>query len=1062
MKKIFTKNLLCSFTLLFAIMSMTNAQVLFTDNFNYSGLLTANGWTAHSGAGNSALSTTTGLTYAGMPTSGVGNAVLVQSVTGGEDVNQTFTAQNTDGQSIYVSALLNVTETASSKSGDYFLHLGPSPIGTSFAGRVAVRVATDNVNFGISMNNTTYVWGGTSFTKNTTYLFILKYTINTAGDETASIWVFPSGVPASEVAAGAPLATVNGPGQASIGAIAIRQGGTNLPQTVVDGLLVGTAWTDVTAVSTSPLINAGPAVSGLSTTAGTASAEGSFNVSGNNLTPAAGNLAATASTGVEVSLSAAGPYATAVNIPYTAGALSSTTVYVRIAATALQGALNGTVTISGGGASPSPVVNVTGAVSQAFYNTKGNLGLNNLGTWSSTPDGTGPSPANFTDAYQYFNIVSQANANYSGVLDITPNTSRLVVGNGIDPLTFTILPGIDSVTSATRVDVLNNATLVIQNERRPFLNNLSTGSTVDFAQTGITSADTVRVPALSYYNLKLTGGLKYFASGTITTRGNLTFDGVVSTNGSSPSFTTINALGNVSFLNNSAFEPIATGDASRLTLKMNSTAASSTLSAANTDVLLFRLQRDSSDAHSIIIDGANASLTLGNAVSGGLALTPENTTMILNAANLTIRGGGFVTNNAQGSIFTEGGNVVINKTAGASNAGVLRFVTDSYLNNFTIDLGPSVTGDSVVIANDISINGVAAFTNGKVTMASGQSFTMTAGSSITGGSTSSFLRGTMIKQGNTGFSFPIGKENKYAPVSLLNISTNANYSIEYFNEPYPVASIDPGTAATYPAYNISRVEYWTVNRTGPATADITFNYTDASSNIFAPNAIRMAHFDGTDWNDIGGTPAGGNTGTSGSITVNNVSDYSPFTFGAIAGGVLPVKISKFSIQKSGTSSRIFWTTEQEINSHHFVIERSTDQRTWTTVATVAAAGTSTARINYSTTDFTPAKGINFYRLKLVDVDNSFENSVTRSVLFGNADVVLITPNPATSFATIYMGKNNNSLSQIFVTDMNGKLVERVNTADQTHTIQTARYSKGLYIIKVVTEGNTSTHKLVVQ
>ena len=49
-----------------------------------------------------------------------------------------------------------------------------------------------------------------------------------------------------------------------------------------------------------------------------------------------------------------------------------------------------------------------------------------------------------------------------------------------------------------------------------------------------------------------------------------------------------------------------------------------------------------------------------------------------------------------------------------------------------------------------------------------------------------------------------------------------------------------------------------------------------------------------------------------------------------------------------------------------------------------------------------------------------------------------------------------------VTDLNGKLVERVNTADQTHTLQTARYSKGLYIIKVVTEGNTSTHKLVVQ
>ncbi|RYE22640.1 MAG: T9SS type A sorting domain-containing protein [Sphingobacteriales bacterium] len=178
--------------------------------------------------------------------------------------------------------------------------------------------------------------------------------------------------------------------------------------------------------------------------------------------------------------------------------------------------------------------------------------------------------------------------------------------------------------------------------------------------------------------------------------------------------------------------------------------------------------------------------------------------------------------------------------------------------------------------------------------------------------------------------------------------------------------------------------------------------------------------------------------------------------------ILPVRISNFAAQKVGTTAKISWTTVQEINSREFVIERSTDQRTWTVVSTVAAAGTSTGVVNYSTTDFAPAKGINFYRLRMVDINNRTENSATKSVLFGNADVVLITPNPASTFATIYMGKNSNTLSQIFVSDMNGKLVERFNTADQTHTLQTARYSKGLYMIKVITEGNTSTHKLVIQ
>lgn len=186
------------------------------------------------------------------------------------------------------------------------------------------------------------------------------------------------------------------------------------------------------------------------------------------------------------------------------------------------------------------------------------------------------------------------------------------------------------------------------------------------------------------------------------------------------------------------------------------------------------------------------------------------------------------------------------------------------------------------------------------------------------------------------------------------------------------------------------------------------------------------------------------------------------TGGSCFGIVLPVRMSSFAVQKQGSNAKISWTTEQETNTREFVIERSTDQRNWSVVATVAAAGNSNNRNNYSTTDFATTKGINFYRIRTVDNDNSFKNSDTRSVLFGGADVVLITPNPATSFATIYMGKTDNSVSEIIVTDMNGKQVERVRTADQTHTLTTAKYSKGLYMIRVINGSAISTHKLVIQ
>ena len=79
-------------------------QVLSNNDFNFAGTLTTNGWTAHSAGGTNALSTTTGLTYAGLPGSGIGNAALVNNLSG-EDANITFANQNTDGQSIYFSCI---------------------------------------------------------------------------------------------------------------------------------------------------------------------------------------------------------------------------------------------------------------------------------------------------------------------------------------------------------------------------------------------------------------------------------------------------------------------------------------------------------------------------------------------------------------------------------------------------------------------------------------------------------------------------------------------------------------------------------------------------------------------------------------------------------------------------------------------------------------------------------------------------------------------------------------------------------------------------------------------
>src|SRR6478672_3294369 len=202
MKKIFTKGFLILVSVLLSS-GFLKAQLL-TEDFTFSGNLTSNGWTAHSAAGTTPISTTTGLTYSGLTGSGVGNAALVNNL-GGEDVNRTFAAQNTDGQSIYISMLVNINDAAATKTGDYFFSIGDGggATFTLFSARLFAKITSSAVNFGIS-NTSTPTYGTTNFAKNTTYLIIIKYTISVAGNDPVALWVIPSGVPATEAAAGTP------------------------------------------------------------------------------------------------------------------------------------------------------------------------------------------------------------------------------------------------------------------------------------------------------------------------------------------------------------------------------------------------------------------------------------------------------------------------------------------------------------------------------------------------------------------------------------------------------------------------------------------------------------------------------------------------------------------------------------------------------------------------------------------------------------------------------------------------------------------------------------------
>ncbi|HSD14147.1 MAG TPA: T9SS type A sorting domain-containing protein [Flavobacterium sp.] len=230
------------------------AQVNYlNDSFNYTdnSLLTANGWTAHSGAGTNAIDVgaSNGLTYAGYNSGAgsitgfsAGNAAKVDNT--GEDVNKLLTAAPGASSDVFVSFLINVTNATTG----YFIHLSPTDTGTQ-VGRIFVRPSATNptttFNIGIS-NSSTGNFGTTEFTLNTTYLVIVKY--NNSATGACSVWVKSSGIPANEAAAGAPEATATGSGSAAVDRICLRQFGATQNE-IVDALYISSTWMGTTPCS---------------------------------------------------------------------------------------------------------------------------------------------------------------------------------------------------------------------------------------------------------------------------------------------------------------------------------------------------------------------------------------------------------------------------------------------------------------------------------------------------------------------------------------------------------------------------------------------------------------------------------------------------------------------------------------------------------------------------------------------------------------------------------------------------------------------------------------------
>lgn len=287
--------------------------------------------------------------------------------------------------------------------------------------------------------------------------------------------------------------------------------------------------------------------------------------------------------------------------------------------------------------------------------------------------------------------------------------------------------------------------------------------------------------------------------------------------------------------------------------------------------------------------------------------------------------------------------LLLSRSIGVSNGLTFTSGDSIYLNNFNIDLG--TTGS---VLSEVNLSRITGFNGGYIQ------------------STQTLNAPTAANPGNLG----------------IEITSLANLGSTVIRRGHVI----------YGASISRNFRIIPTTNTG-LNATITFHYLDNELGAHNESLLQMYSSSnaGVNWGTVTSDPA--NTAAN-TVTASGLDQLNMYTL-AETGAVLPVHLLNFNAALINKQSLLNWSSDNEFNLDRYEIERSTDGVHFTSVASVTGNGGSNAQY-YTYTDANTANGINYYRLKVVDVNGKFVYSKVVLVRLNTAgDLYLnVYPNPA--------------------------------------------------------------------
>ncbi|MCF2447753.1 T9SS type A sorting domain-containing protein [Dyadobacter sp. CY345] len=376
----------------------------------------------------------------------------------------------------------------------------------------------------------------------------------------------------------------------------------------------------------------------------------------------------------------------------------------------------------------------------------------------------------------------------------------------------------------------------------------------------------------------------------------------------------------------------------------------------------------------------------------------------------------------------------------------------------------ATTGQETLgISRTITIPGHLTFTSGYINSTSAP-IILADGATVSGASNTSHIIGQVQKIGDEEFTFPVGDGTKLLPLTISAPSASTDkFGVSFkqffsYGNPYSLSSKDASLS------KVSNRGYWDLSRlSGTSNVQITLGYNEDEGNVKNTSQLRVAHWQGTRWEDLG------NGGTSGSLTVGKVlsagavSSFSPFTLATVGSeNALPVTLTDISVQNENQTAILKWSTTNEVNSDKFEIEHSFNAKIWQNIGVANAAYNSNSVINYQFVHNNPVQGINYYRLKMIDRDATFAYSkIIDFELIKKASLTLY-PNPVSK--KVYLKSDSLfGIKQVELIDNLGQIVTKVELYNSTNGIDVSNLSEGSYLVKVeLSNGLLEMHRILLK